>query len=105
MVSSVYGKLLFVVVDVRKKSKNYLKHKKWILDHRKPKIILVPPYYANAHLCLSKICLFHYKWSYKGKYIDANKQKNYSWNDPKIDVKWPIRKPILSKRDRKTKAL
>ena len=27
MVSSVYGKLLFVVVDVRKKSKNYLKHK------------------------------------------------------------------------------
>ena len=105
MVSSVYGKLLFVVVDVRKKSKNYLKHKKWILDHRKPKIILVPPYYANAHLCLSKICLFHYKWSYKGKYIDANKQKSYSWNDPKIDVKWPIRKPILSKRDRKTKAL
>ena len=39
MVTSVYGKLLFVVVDMRKKSKNYLKHKKWIIDHKNPKII------------------------------------------------------------------
>ena len=63
MVTSVYGKFLFVVVDMRKKSKNYLKHKKWILNHQNPRTILVPPYYANAHLCLSKICIFHYKWS------------------------------------------
>ena len=60
MVTSVYGKFLFVVVDMRKNSKNYLRHKEWIIDHLKPKLILVPPYYANAHLCLSKICIFHY---------------------------------------------
>ena len=24
------------------------------IDHKKPKIILVPPYYANAHLCQPK---------------------------------------------------
>ena len=35
LVSSVYGKFLFVVVNMQKKSKNYLKHKKWILDHKK----------------------------------------------------------------------
>ena len=75
MITSVYGKFLLVVVDMRKNSKNYLKHKKMIFDHNKPKIILVPPYYANGHLCLSKFCLFHYKWSYKGKYIDSKKQK------------------------------
>ena len=105
MVTSVYGKFLFVVVDMRKKSKNYLKHKKWILDHQNPKMILVPPYYANAHLCLSKICIFHYKWSYKGKYIDAHNQKSYRWNDPKFKIKWPIRKPILSRRDKVAKFL
>ena len=105
MVTSVYGKFLFVVVDMRKNSKDYLKHQKWVIDHKKPRLILVPPYFANAHLCLSKICLFHYKWSYKGKYIDANKQKSYRWNDPKIKIKWPIKKPILSKRDKAAKIL
>ncbi len=105
LITSIYGKFLFVVVDVRKNSKNFLKHKKWIVDYKKPKLILVPPYYANAHLCLSKICIFHYKWSYKGKYVDAAKQKSYRWNDPQINFKWPIKNPILSKRDRKAKKI
>ena len=100
MVTSVYGKFLFIVIDMRKNSKNYLKHKRWILDHKKPKSILIPPYYANAHLCLTKFCILHYKWSYKGKYIDAKKQKSYRWNDPKFKIRWPIKKPILSFRDK-----
>jgi len=103
MITSVYGRFLFVVVDMRKNSKNYLKHKKWILDHKKPKSILIPPYYANAHLCLSNVCILHYKWSYKGKYIDSDQQKSYRWNDPKIKMNWPIKKPILSKRDKHSK--
>ena len=68
-------------------------------------MILVPPYYANGHLCLTNMCLFHYKWSYKGRYLDKDKQKSYLWKDPKINIKWPIKKPILSKRDKEAKAL
>ena len=105
LITSIYGKFLLVVVDMRKNSKNYLKHKKFILDHKKPKMILVPPYYANGHLCLTNMCLFHYKWSYKGRYLDKDKQKSYLWKDPKINIKWPIKKPILSKRDKEAKAL
>ena len=105
MVTSVYGKFIFIVIDMRKKSKNYLKHTKWTLDHKKPKSILIPPYYANAHLCLSDFCIFHYKWSYKGKYVDVSDQKSYRWNDPKFKIKWPIKKPILSLRDKKSKYL
>lgn len=105
LVSSVYGKFLFVVVNMQKKSKNYLKHKKWILDHKKPKTILVPPHYANGHLCLTDFCIFHYKWSYKGKYLDAKKQKSYKWNDPKININWKIDKPILSTRDKNAKEI
>ena len=105
MVTCVYGKFLFVVVDMRKNTKTYLKHKSWVLDYKKPTLILVPPHYANAHLTISKTCVFHYKWSYKGKYLDSNKQKSYRWNDPKIKIKWPIKKPILSKRDKNSKLL
>ena len=105
LITCVYGKIFFTVVDMRKGTRNYLKHKCWILSHDRPTLILVPPYFANAHLCLSKSCVFHYKWAYKGKYIEANKQNSYRWNDPKIKIKWPIRKPILSTRDRNSKLL
>ncbi len=105
LVTCVFGKIFFVVVNMKKNSKNYLKYKTWILKHEKPTLILVPPHYANAHLCLSDKCVFHYKWYYKGKYIDTNKQQSYRWNDPKIKIKWPIKKPILSRRDNKSKLL
>ena len=67
--------------------------------------ILVPPYYGNGYLCLSKECLFHYKLSYSGKYFDVQNQFSIKWNDPKIKIKWPIKNPILSVRDKKTKVL
>ena len=105
LVTSVYGDILLVVIDMRKNSKNYLKNKKIILTHKNPKLVLIPPYYANGHLCLSKVCVFHYKWFYKGRYLDAKKQKSYRWNEPKFKIKWPILNPILSKRDKKSKYL
>ena len=105
LVSCVYGKIFFVVVDMRKNTKNYLKHRALIITHKKPKLILIPPYYANGHLCLSNKCVFHYKWYYKGTYIDANKQMSYRWCDPKIKIKWPVKKPILSTRDKKANLL
>ena len=105
LITSVYGKFLLVVINMKKNSKNYLKYKKIKVDHKQPKMILVPPHYANAHLCLTKLCIFHYKWSYKGKYLDSKKQKSFRWNDPKLRIKWPIKKPILSKRDKEAKFL
>ena len=105
LVSCPYGKFLLVVVNFDKKSKNFLKYKSWILSHKNRLQILIPPNYANGHLCISKECLFHYKLSYKGSYIDSNKQFSLRWNDPKLKIKWKIKKPILSKRDKSSKLL
>ena len=46
-----------------------------------------------------------YGYSFKGKYFDIKKQFSIKWNDPKIKIKWPIKRPILSNRDKKTKLL
>ena len=45
---------LYFVINIEsktclKKDKNYLQSKKFILDYKKPKSILIPPTYANAH--------------------------------------------------------
>ena len=105
LVSCPYGKFLLVVVNCVKTSKNYLCWKSWILSHENGIQVLIPPYYANGHLCLSKKCLFHYKLSYKGKYTDAKKQFSLKWNDPKLKIRWNIKNPILSSRDKKAKFL
>jgi len=105
LISCPYGRFLLVVVNCVKKSKDYLKWKSWILSHDNGVQILIPPNYANGHLCLSDKCLFHYKLSYKGTYNDAKKQFSLRWDDPKLNINWRIKKPKLSNRDKRTKLL
>jgi dTDP-4-dehydrorhamnose 3,5-epimerase-like enzyme len=56
--------------------------------------------FLNSWLCLSKNCLYQYKYSFKGKYSDIHEQISIKWNDERIKFNWPIKKPILSKRDK-----
>ena len=105
LISCPYGKFRLVVVNCLKNNKNYLKWYSWILSHENGIQILIPPNFANGHLCLSNECLFHYKLSYKGSYIDADQQFSLRWNDPKIKINWKIKRPILSIRDKKSKLL
>jgi len=105
LISCPYGKFLLVVVDCRKNSKTYLKWKSWVLSQQNGLQILIPPKYANGHLCLSDQCLFHYKLSYKGAYLDAKDQFSLKWNDPKLKIRWRIKNPILSQRDKKARLI
>ncbi len=101
LISCVYGEIFLIIVNCDKKSKDYLKAFSIKLNHKKNVQVLVPPNFANGHLCLSKNCVFHYKLSYKGNYSDVKNQKNIKWNDKRISVKWPIKqKLILSSRDK-----
>ena len=72
---------------------------KFILNDQNKKQILIPPNYANGHLVLSDKAVFHYKLAYLGNYIDADEQFVIKWNDPRIDIPWPIKNPILQDRD------
>ena len=105
MVSCISGKIFFVTLNFNKKSKNYLNHNTYILSEKNKKILLIPPNFANGLLCISDKCLFHYKFFYKGKYADVKNQVTIKWDDPKLNIKWPIKNPILSKADKKAKKL
>ena len=99
LISCVYGKIFFVVVNYDEKSKDYKKYKTIILNHEINQQVLVPRNYLNGFLCLSEKCVIHYKLKYKGTYNDVEKQISVKWNDPTINIKWPKNKYILSKRD------
>ena len=44
-------------------------------------------------------------WAYDGKYADVDNQFTIKWNDPKVNIFWPIKNPLLSLRDKNAKLL
>ena len=98
LVSCVYGSLLQVVVDMREDSKTYLQYEMFSINDKNRTQILVPPGFANGHLVMSEFGIFSYKQStlYKG----AGAQFTVRWDDPKVNIAWPIQNPILSSRDK-----
>jgi dTDP-4-dehydrorhamnose 3,5-epimerase len=99
LITCLSGEIYLVVVDNRPESSNYLKWNSIILTSKNKKSVLVPPMFANGHLVLSPEATFFYKWSYPGEYPDVQDQFSLKWNDPRINIHWPINNPILSQRD------
>jgi len=97
LVSCLYGKLYLVIVNCKENSKDFGKWQAFKLSDKKREQILVPPGYGVAHLVLSDWAIFHYKQS---EYYDPKRQFTYKWDDPRFKIKWPIKNPILSERDR-----
>ena len=100
LVTCIKGEVLNVVVDYRKNSKNYLKYSSFVLNDKNKISVLIPPMFLNSWLCLSKDCIYSYDYSFKGNYNDVKNQISVKWNDAKINFNWPVKKPILSFRDR-----
>jgi dTDP-4-dehydrorhamnose 3,5-epimerase len=98
-ISALKGKIFQAITCFDEKDKiNYHKSAIFVLDEKKNASILVPPKYGNSFYCY-KDSIILYQFSYHGKYLDNKEQKTISWTDKKLNIKWPTKKPILSKRD------
>ncbi|MBX7043004.1 MAG: dTDP-4-dehydrorhamnose 3,5-epimerase [Ignavibacteria bacterium] len=102
LIQCMFGKIFFVVADMRKDSPNYLKWVSFILDDVSRQQVLVPPGFGNGHLVLSGSCIFHYKMS---EYYDPANERGVKWDDPKLGILWPVKDPVLSEKDSKTNYL
>ena len=96
-VTVLKGKILDVVVDLRKKSKTYGKHFKIILDENNSKFLFIPKGFAHGFLGLGKENIVLYSCT---NYRHAKSEKAVFWNDKDLKIKWGIKKPIISKKDR-----
>lgn len=103
LVQCLYGSLLQVIVDMRPQSETYLKHELFSITDKNRTQILIPPGFANGHLVMSEFGIFSYKQSTLFKGTEA--QFTVKWDDPKINISWPIKNPILSLRDKNAKLI
>lgn len=96
LVSCMYGKFFLVVVNNNPASPQYKQWQSFYLSDVNRQQVLIPPMYGNGHLVLSEFAIFHYKQTTE---YNRDGQFTIIWNDPKYNIKWPVKNPILSKRD------
>ena len=99
LVSCLSGEVFQVIVDMRRNSSTYMQYKSFKLNSKKLQFILIPPNFANGFCSLSEESIYSYKLAYRGDYNDFGDQFTLKWNDNNLKIKWPISKPILSRRD------
>ena len=97
VITVVYGKIMDVAVDLRKSSKTFGKYYSLIISDKSEYSFYVPEGFAHGFLCLSDKCIVHYKCS---EYRHKESETTLHWRDQTVKIKWPIKKPILSEKDK-----
>jgi dTDP-4-dehydrorhamnose 3,5-epimerase len=96
LVSCLHGRFYLAVADCRKEAKTFGKWAAFTLSDRNRHQVLIPPGFGNGHLVLSRKAIFHYKQS---EYYDPKRQFTYRWDDPRLGIWWPVKSPMVSRRD------
>ena len=96
-VSVLKGAILDVALDLRKGSKTFGKHFKVILSADNNKSVFLPAGFAHGFLALKKENIVNYNIT---NYRSPKHGVSVVWNDKDLKIKWPIKNPIVSKRDK-----
>ena len=96
LVRVVSGSVFDVAVDIRPDSPTFGQHETVILSAENKRQFWVPPGFAHGFLVLSDFADFEYKCT---DYYDPNDEGCISWNDPQLNIDWPITNPTLSIKD------
>ena len=97
IITVTHGKIFDVAVDLRIRSRTFGQYVSIIISDKSDFSFYIPPGFAHGFMCLSQNCTVNYKCS---KYRNPNFERTLSWNDPTVKIKWPNKKPILSKKDK-----
>ena len=96
LVQVTVGEVFDVAVDIRRHSPTF---KQWVgvtLSEGNFRQFYVPPGFAHGFCVLSEYAIFEYKCT---DFYSPQDELAIAWNDAELGVDWPVKEPILSKRD------
>lgn len=96
LVSCLRGRLYAAVLNNDKDSKQYGEWESFVLSDKNHWQVLVPPKFGIGHTPLSEQIVFYYKQS---TYYSPTGQFTIRYDDPKFNIWWPVKDPILAPRD------
>jgi dTDP-4-dehydrorhamnose 3,5-epimerase len=96
LVKVVKGEIFDVIVDLRKNKKSFGKYLSFRLSDKNHNQLWVPPGFAHGFCVLSKEAKVEYKCT---EFYKPKDEYTLKWNDSVLEINWPIKKPIVSKKD------
>ncbi len=100
--SVLKGEIFDVALDLRKKSKTFGKYFSINLSDKNGLSIFIPEGFAHGFVGLKKENIISYHCT---NYRSKKNEVGILWNDKKIKIKWPIKNPIISKKDKQNISL
>ena len=96
LVRVVRGEVYDVAVDIRLGSPTYGRWEAVVLSEDNKKQFWVPPGFAHGFMVISDFADFEYKCT---DYYDPTDEGSLLWNDPDLNIPWPIKSPFISIKD------
>lgn len=96
-ISVLKGKIYDVAVDLRKNSKTFGKYFSIYLSAKKGTSVYIPPGFAHGFIAIDKENIINY---FCTNYRSIRHESGILWNDKDININWPIKNPIISKKDK-----
>ena len=105
LITITSGEIFDVAVDLRKSSPNFKKWVSVVLSDKNKREIWIPPGFAHGFYTLTPWAEIVYRTT---EFYTPQNDRTLLWNDPEINVKWPLIKdilPVLSTKDSNGKLL
>ena len=98
LIRVIEGEIWDVAVDVRRPSPMFGRWSAVTLSATNFKQCYVPPGFAHGFCVMSPVARVEYKCT---DVYDPGGEVGIAWNDPTLEIAWPVKDPILSDRDRR----
>lgn len=95
LVRVITGKVLDVVVDIRKGSPTFGQHEKFVLDAERNNMVYVPPGFLHGFLTLED-AIFSYKCT---DYYTKSAEGGVKFDDKSLGINWGISDTKVSEKD------
>ncbi|HEV8283365.1 MAG TPA: dTDP-4-dehydrorhamnose 3,5-epimerase [Chitinophagaceae bacterium] len=96
MVKCISGAIYDVIIDLRKDSITFLKWFGVELSAKNKKMLYIPEGFAHGFQCLDDNCELLYHHS---EFYTQGSEGGIRFDDPMIQIKWPLQVTMLSSRD------
>jgi dTDP-4-dehydrorhamnose 3,5-epimerase len=91
------GTILDVIADIRPGSPTYGRWEEFELSGKNQTSLYVPAGFAHGFQCLTDDCQVFYQMS---ECHEPTLARGIRWDDPTLNIRWPLPNPVLSERDR-----
>lgn len=97
LIYPVRGQMFAAIVDIRTDSPTFGKVETFNMDDKDKFGLFIPKGFANSICAIGEEAIDYVYLV--DTYWDGTDRRAIAWNDPDLNIQWPIENPVLSQRD------